>query len=471
MTKDDSFAKRRAFFWTISDWKYMIKEPTLKYLLETGIIGDYIDQFTKISMIDAIENRSQHILFSSEGYFLESMDYHYLSLKIAFILFKEINTSDNKFNQETAHRFYKSILSIEDQWEEYQPYKGFVEVPVLRIFSLWITRYLLNNLVKWDEGLKVDSIKDIQAYRGILKKLMMELFEGLISEELEHFYRLISKILGRVIGFCDEIRSQKWVNLGLEITAIPKIVGENLGYYFSDPDTVLFQILLIVTDNPSLYFKAFMEGYSIDRHISSIYTGMIFDPSEYKLNVKDNIHKDVSNLKYLLYFLNGLMVDDRTILYQWRPYREFQINGVDQNLSKRIGELFEKAAKYEAIHTLIRESGSSIKVILSKAPKQMADSEEFERALNLYSRCTTNREGKKIFSIDPKHMSSFNSFWYRNLTEHSEAMKKYEEFYKPQDSKESKKKSEESNPLNITNSILGFFLGGIRESIISTEIP
>ena len=260
------------------------------------------------------------------------------------------------------------------------------------------------------------------------------------------FY-VIAKITGRSIGFLDEIRAEKWVNFGLEIAVLPRVMTENLSYYFSDPDMTLIQLLFSLTTQPLLLMKAFLEGYSIDGHVNSTLTGLKYNPEEYALDCNENEHKEISNMKYFLYFINSLMVNDRNLLFQWRPYNEFQIHATDKNVNGRIQKCLEKTAKYEAIHTLVRMSGSGIKAIFDKTSKQLSESQEFEKELNKYAKITTSREGKKLFNIDPKYMSYFDSFYYKNLNSHAEAMKVYEEFYKPQDKDANKDKAKETQSI------------------------
>lgn len=99
-------------------------------------------------------------------------------------------------------------------------------------------------------------------------------------------------------------------------------------------------------------------------------------------------------------------------------------------VNRRADACFEKLAKYEAIHALVKLSGSNIKGILAGSPKQLSESEVYEKQLNDHARVTTNNNGKKHFSLNSKYLASFSPFYYQNLNENSEALKNFEEFYK-----------------------------------------
>ena len=77
--------------------------------------------------------------------------------------------------------------------------------------------------------------------------------------------------------------------------------------------------------------------------------------------------------------------------------------------------------KYEAIHSLVKWSGSNIKAIYNKAGNNLWKSEAFEKQLNIYANITKDREGKMHFSLDPKHLANFSIYFYSNLLEQSEA--------------------------------------------------
>lgn len=124
-------------------------------------------------MKDAVTQKTAHIFFSNEGYFVEGVDYQYLVLKTGFNLVKEINYFDLEFNQNLANQFFDSIMGLEKWWEENNNNKGFVQIPLLRIFSLWLSRYLMNNLVINESSLNLNDVSSIPQAKESLRKILI----------------------------------------------------------------------------------------------------------------------------------------------------------------------------------------------------------------------------------------------------------------------------------------------------------
>ena len=103
---------RKGFFYMISDFKYLLKEDSLKYLLANGIVQDFISLFSTLGIKEGVEQKSQHIFFASDGYFVDSLDYHYLSIKLAFRVFREIDYLDIDFNRKIASYFVENIQGL-----------------------------------------------------------------------------------------------------------------------------------------------------------------------------------------------------------------------------------------------------------------------------------------------------------------------------------------------------------------------
>jgi hypothetical protein len=469
LVRDDMGMKdRRAFFSIISDWKYMIKPETISVMLHSDVLTNCISYFTKLWMKDAIEQRLNHILFPTEGYFYEAIDFNYILHKFGITLVKEIEYTDIDFNRKIAKLFFDSICSLEKWWEENQSQKGYIEIPLLRMFSFWLSRYMFINLTLQTQD---SEIKDESKYHDLMRAIFEDLFCDFSTYHIEHMLLVANKLTGRSIGFWDEIRSNKWVNLGTEIIALPTLVSKNLSHYYGNPDFVLVQLTFILTSNPNLMFKTFMEAYSIDWNLKKLFLKLSMDLDETDWKLGDDKSKEISNLKFFFYFINSLMVDDRKALLQWRPYKEFTNYEYSNDIEPVIEKAFHKMAKNEAIHTLVKMSGWNIKQILLGLNKQLSRSEIFEQELNAHAKCTTNRDGRQIFNIDPKFISQFNSYYYGTINEHNDAVKNYDEFIKIYEKKEENSKQEKLNPLNIENCPLGSFLSQIRSSIIKTDIP
>ena len=126
--------------------------------------------------------------------------------------------------------------------------------------------------------------------------------------------------------------------------------------------------------------------------------------------------------------------------------------------------------KYEAIHNLIKWSGSNIKTIYSKTFKHIKESEEFEKQLNIHAKISKNREGKMHFSLDPKYLAYFNIYYYQNMQDQSEGQRNYDEFYKAQYEKISPAAKAKSDPLSLSNISHDFIISLLRESFLKTDL-
>jgi hypothetical protein len=186
-------------------------------------------------MSDAIKIRSNHIFMSDEGYYFDSLDYSYLSLKIGYTLIREIDYSNLEFNQKLAGMFYKKISSLELWWTNNSNKTGYLDIPLLKMFSMYLNRYIMTNMAIAEGELDDLKVDHISQYKQIIQNLLANLFNLISTDEIEHFLAIVMKCTVRVLGFNDEIRSDKWVYYGIEISMIPKITCDKLSYYFSDP--------------------------------------------------------------------------------------------------------------------------------------------------------------------------------------------------------------------------------------------
>ena len=161
----------------------------------------------------------------------------------------------------------------------------------------------------------------------------------------------------------------------------------------------------------------------------------------------------------MMFLISTILSNNRFALYFWNAKKKHSEHEYDGLVRNKIERRFKKAAQYEAIYTLVRYSDSNIKNIMKKSPKQMAESQIYEKALNDFSRCTTDREGSKIFSLDRKYIDYLHPYYFSNLNYHSEAVKISDGFYKKDSkSKTAKKQSKNNNPLAIKNIAIGYFI-------------
>mmetsp|Transcript_4102 Transcript_4102/g.5015 ORF Transcript_4102/g.5015 Transcript_4102/m.5015 type:complete len:102 (-) Transcript_4102:85-390(-) len=82
----------------------------------------------------------------------------------------------------------------------------------------------------------------------------------------------------------------------------------------------------------------------------------------------------------------------------------------------------------------------------------LADNEEYEKHLVTLSKTSTNRDGLKLFSLDPKHIHLYDPFYYKTMTEQMNSLKVFDEFYKTKDCDEDRARKHLTNsPFNIEN--------------------
>lgn len=311
---------RRMFFWIINDFKYLMKKDAIKSMLKNHVVEEFIDHFQTLWMSDKLKMRDNHIYYQTEGYFFDGLDYQYLTLKILFNIIKEVDYTDLKYTRKLANLFYDKIIKLKEWWIQESDKTGYLSIPLLRAFSMFLSKYLMINYIIIEEDQNQGKI-DLKCPKEIISSLISQLFNKLKKKEIEHLFDISVKINSRALGFLHEINSDKWVNYGYEISALPKLLSNDLSFYFIYPDFVLTQLLFIFSSNPKLLLKSFIEGYSIDQSIERIFTNMIFSPDEYKHN-SNAITKDISNLKNFLYLIISLLSNERCLIYLWKPHKQ-----------------------------------------------------------------------------------------------------------------------------------------------------
>ena len=174
---DDNSA-RRAFFWIINDFKFLMKKATIEAMLKSQVVEELIDHFQTIWMSDQLKIRDRHINYSTEGYFYEGLDYQYLTLKLALNIIKEINYTDLKFTRKLANLFYDKIVKLKDWWIQMHDKSGYLNIPLLRAFSVFLSKYIMINYLiiesKQDQG-----IIDPKTPKEIISNLISTLFSKL----------------------------------------------------------------------------------------------------------------------------------------------------------------------------------------------------------------------------------------------------------------------------------------------------
>ena len=196
-------------------------------------------------MFDQLKIRKFHINYSTEGYFYEGLDYQYLTLKSALNIIKEINYTDLKFTRKLANLFYDKIVKLKDWWIQMHDKSGYLNIPLLRTFSVFLSKYIMTNYLiiesKQDQG-----IIDPKTPKKIINNLISTLFNKLKKKDIEQLLDIAVKVSSRTIGFIHEISSEKWFYYGYEISSLPKLLTNDLNMYFTNPDFVLIQLILFL---------------------------------------------------------------------------------------------------------------------------------------------------------------------------------------------------------------------------------
>ena len=292
ITRDTPELIKKQFFDLISDIKYILKANTIQYIINIEGIKRFLDIYTKVCMLDALQIRTSHILLSLEGYFLDGLNYSYLSLKLGYAIIKEIDYSNIELNQRLTAIFFDKIYSLEDRWKQTSNSMGFNEIPLLKLFSMYLTRYIMTNVAILEKNFDDTKFKDIKNYKKIIQHLVEGLFPYKSKDDLESLFSLMMKLSSRVLGFNDEIKSSKWFYYGEDINLLPRITSDRLSFFFDDPLILLIQILFMLSDSPKEMLRSFRAGYSIDGQIRTIFANMSIQPDKYEHSEEDII-KDV----------------------------------------------------------------------------------------------------------------------------------------------------------------------------------
>lgn len=143
---------------------------------------------------------------------------------------------------------------------------------------------------------------------------------------------------------------------------------------------------MILSSDPGQILDAFFEGYSIDRHLSNFYERLLKEEKKEDFIIGDDEDKEIYNLKLFLYFINNLMVNDRVALLNWRRYEQFVDYEFNKQVSPQVEKAFSQLLKNEAIHVLMKSSGSHINNLLFGLQEQVGETDAFEKELNNHAK-------------------------------------------------------------------------------------
>ena len=280
VTRDTPKSTKKQFSYLISDLKYILKADTIQCIINVEGIKRFLNIYTKVCMLDAIQIRTSLIFLSSRGYFLDGLLYIYLSLKLGYAIIKEIDYSNIKLNQRLVAIFFDKIYSLENWWKQTNNSVGFNEIPLLRLFSMYLTRYIMTNVAILEKNLDDIKFKDIKNYSIIIQNLVEGLFPYKSKDNLESLFSLMMKLSSRVLGFNDEIKSSKSFYYGEDINLLPRNTSDRLSFFFDDPLILLIQILFMLLDSSKEILRSFKAGYSIDGQIKNIFTNILIQPDK-----------------------------------------------------------------------------------------------------------------------------------------------------------------------------------------------
>jgi hypothetical protein len=144
-SKDNDFHNRH--YVAHVNLNYLFHKEVVNIFLHTPDFEDLIQHYAQLCMIDKMKNRTSHILYDSDGYDIHRLKWRFKVIRFGYFLVKEINYFDLPFNQNIFNQFITQINSLLLKWSDaYQNKEGFVEAPLLSLFSLYIVRYLFTNL-------------------------------------------------------------------------------------------------------------------------------------------------------------------------------------------------------------------------------------------------------------------------------------------------------------------------------------
>jgi hypothetical protein len=187
-----------------------------------------------------------------------------------------------------------------------------------------------------------------------------------------------------------DFETKSKVQSGLIIILIPKTFSNiktfNHDLYYNNPWLALIQLLFVFTSNPKRLLQDFVNAYSIDEFIKTLFESLVND-EDYEFEDHYHKDKDIQNLKYFLYYINSICTNERELIYLWNEEHSELKHVYDQPLKTKINKLLSKSVKYEAIHTLMFGGNSNLKTIMNYSHAHLKNNEQYEEAVKTYSRC------------------------------------------------------------------------------------
>lgn len=134
-------------------------------------------------------------------------------------------------------------------------------------------------------------------------------------------------------------------------------------------------------------------------------------------------------------------------------------------LDQCITYLNNENRKYHCIHQLLLHNNKSYAEIVKDVPEHIEKNEHYKKKMLSVSNEITNTEGSKLFRLNPRFTSHFNSFYYNTYRERLDALKIYEDFYD-----KSLADNFEHDPIRLKNTTLKFFLETVRGTFVHSSL-
>lgn len=178
---------------------------------------------------------------------------------------------------------------------------------------------------------------------------------------------------------------------------------------------IMLQIALFLLADSGLFLNTFLEGYSIDGHLMSIYTESLNDFQNEENKVDSDANKELSdsqhsNLKFFMNLLNLIMTNNSYAVLHWRNYNEKTNHDYKQKVKPVIDKAFSTILTYKLISVLDKNNGQSIDSLKSNMDDQLKNSSDFLSVLHKHSTYSITSEGSQIFTLKPRYLSHKNVF-------------------------------------------------------------
>lgn len=246
------------------------------------------------------------------------------------------------------------------------------------------------------------------------------------------------------------------------------LVDQDMSNFYNQSHFALLQFLVIVYENPSVVYSKLLKNRSIDESLYKLFE-KVEEDSE---NIPEHqpTEKDLENLKLFIYMMIQLFNNERHAinLTTMTPHflRSSETPLTHKDASKldwepTLNKLFlltiHKSSLICAANYLVLNHNKQMSEIIAGSIDYYQTDSGYAKYLNQQSVQVTTHDGKRLFSLDPKHLDKFSPFYFRSIGEYYSACKIYDEYYKSKDKFELEEKLN-SGPFNVNRQILSDML-------------